>query len=205
MEQQNEVVNVDDVIEADEVFDTEEQDEVIDTEQQNEVVVTDGIAAEAAARMNKLVEARNACVSGIKAGDGMIITYARTISEVCGEGWVYLIGKESAPVREERKLFNRAMGLPDEVLTESDKKLRAKCSTYWQRIREAAGYIPAGKVTAPKTVDEKSLAELKTMLNRIFNEEGEGDNCPLSSAAKGSLIDAFETLGGDVSKLGTKG
>ena len=51
----------------------------------------------------------------------------------------------------------------------------------------------------------RSLAELKTMLNRIFNEEGEGDNCPLSSAAKSSLIDAFETVGGDVSTLGTKG
>ena len=37
-------------------------------EQQNEVIVTDGIAAEAAARMNALNEARTKCVMGIKAG-----------------------------------------------------------------------------------------------------------------------------------------
>lgn len=170
----------------------------------NNVIVTDVIAEQAAARMNALNEARTKCVMGIKTGDGLIISYARAISEVCGEGWVYLVGKESAPVREERKLFNRAMGLPEEVLTEGDKKLKAKCNTYWSRIREAAGYIASGKVSTTKTVDEKTLAELKTMLNRIFNEEGEGDNCPLSSAAKSSLIDAFETVGGDVSTLGTK-
>ena len=74
----------------------------------NNVIVTDVIAEQAAARMNALNEARTKCVMGIKAGDGLIISYARAISEVCGEGWVYLVGKESAPVREERKLFNRA-------------------------------------------------------------------------------------------------
>jgi hypothetical protein len=115
------------------------------------------------------------------------------------------VGKESATVREERKLFNRAMGLPDDVLTEADKALRAKCATYWSRVRIAAGYIKSGKVTTPVTIDQKNLAELKTMLNRILNEESEADSCPLSSDAKSSLLEAFETLGGDSTTLGTKG
>ena len=166
--------------------------------------VTDGIAEEAALLMNTLTEARKACVTGIRDGDGLIITYARAISVVCGEGWVYLVGKESATVREERKLFNRAMGLPDEVLTQADKDLRAKCATYWSRIRIAAGYVKSGKATATLTIDQKNLAELKTMLNRILNEESETDTCPLSSEAKSDLITAFETLGGDQSTLGTK-
>ena len=171
---------------------------------QDAPLVTDGIAEEAALRMRTLTEARAACVTGIKDGDGLIITYARAISEVCGEGWVHLIGKESATVREERKLFNRAMGLPDEVLTPYDKALKAKCNTYWQRIRIAAGYVPDSKVTTPVTIDAKNLAELKTMINRILNEESEADTCPLSSEAKSSLIDAFETLGGDQTTLGKK-
>jgi hypothetical protein len=171
---------------------------------QDAPLVTNGIAEEAAARMNALTEARAACVTGIRDGDGLIVTYARAISEVCGEGWVYLVGKESATVREERKLFNRAMGLPEDILTQADKDLRAKCNTYWSRIRIAAGYVKDQKVTTALTIDAKNLAELKTMLNRIINEESEADTCPLSSEAKTHLIDAFETLGGDTTTLGTK-
>jgi hypothetical protein len=171
---------------------------------QDAPLVTDGISEEAALRMRTLTDARAECVAGIKKGDGLIITYARAISTVCGEGWVHLVGKESATVREERKLFNRAMGLPDEVLTQDDKDLRAKCGVYWSRIRIAAGYVKGSKVTAPLTIDAKNLAELKTMINRILNEESEADTCPLSSEAKSSLIDAFETLGGDQETLGKK-
>lgn len=169
------------------------------------VAVTSSISEQAAARMNALTEARTACASGLKATDGMIIKYARAISEVCGEGWVHLVGKESAPVREERKLFNRAMGLPEEVLTDADKRLRAKCNTYWQRVREAAGYVTPNKAKAATDIDSKTLAELKTMLNRIDNAEGNGVECPLASAAKGHLIDAFIGMGGDMDTVGTKG
>jgi hypothetical protein len=171
---------------------------------QDAPLITDGIAEEAAARMNTLTKARAACVTGIKDGDGLIVTYARAISLVCGEGWVHLVGKESATVKEERKLFDRAMGVPEEVLTVYDKKLKAKCNSYWKRIRDEAGYVKDEKVTTVLTIDAKNLAELKTMINRILNEESESDTCPLSSEAKGNLIDAFETLGGDQSTLGKK-
>ena len=162
------------------------------------------ISREARERMEALTASRDACVSGIKKGDGLIATYARNISAVCGEGWVWLVGKESATVKAERKLFDRAMGVPDEVLTEADKKLKAKCNEYWIRIKKEAGYVPGGKVGAVDTIDAKNLKELKTMINRILNEESEADSCPLSSEAKADLITAFETLGGDATTLGTK-
>jgi hypothetical protein len=171
---------------------------------QDAPLVTDGISEEAALRMRTLTEARAACVTGIRDGDGLIVTYARAISAVCGEGWVHLVGKESATVKEERKLFDRAMGVPEEVLTVYDKKLKAKCNSYWKRIRDEAGYVKDEKVTTTLTIDQKNLAELKTMLNRILNEESEADTCPLSSEAKADLITAFETLGGDQTTLGKK-
>jgi hypothetical protein len=162
------------------------------------------ISREARERMEALTTSRDACVSGIKKGDGLVVTYARNISAVCGEGWVYLVGREAATVKAERKLFDRAMGMPEESLTIEDKKLKAKCNEYWIRIKKAAGYVPKGKVSGAVTIDAKNLAELKTMINRILNEESEADSCPLSSEAKGSLIEAFETLGGDATTLGTK-
>ena len=169
----------------------------------NIVMTTDAVSEQAAALMNALTESRNTLTGALKKTDGFIIGYARNISAVCGEGWVYLVGKESAPVREERKLFDRAMGLPEQVLTEADKKLKAKCNTYWKRVREAAGYNPDGKVSTTDTIDIKTLKELKTMLNRIFDGEAE-DACPLSSGVKAYLIDAFTEMGGDMGTIGTK-
>jgi hypothetical protein len=147
-----------------------------------------------------LVAARAACADGLRSGDGLIVTYARSISAVCGEGWVYLVGAESKTVRAERAMFNACMGLISGV---ENKPLRAKCNTYWSRIREAAGYVKTGSASSALTVDQKTLAELKTMLNRIF--EGEvNDACPDSSDVKALLIDAFVGMGGDMSKIGTK-
>jgi hypothetical protein len=162
------------------------------------------ISREAGERMRALQLARETCVKGIREGDGLIVSYAKAITAVCGEGWVHLVGKESATVKEERKLFDRAMGVPEEVLTVYDKKLKAKCNSYWKRIRDEAGYVKDSKVTTTLTIDQKNLAELKTMINRILNEESEADTCPLSSEAKADLITAFETLGGDAATLGTK-
>lgn len=168
----------------------------------NETMVTATVEAnEAIERYNALIAARAECASGLRAANGLIVTYARAISAVCGEGWVHLVGKESAMVREERKMFDRAMGMVEGT---ENKPLKAKCNTYWSRIREAAGYAKTDSASSELTVDQKTLAELKTMLNRIFNGEA-SDACPNSSAIKHYLIDAFEALGGDMSKIGTKG
>ena len=165
------------------------------------MVVTATVEAnEAIERYNALVAARGECASGLRDSNGLIVTYARAISEVAGEGWVYLVGKESAMVREERKMFDRAMGMVEGT---ENKALKAKCNTYWMRIREAAGYTKTDSASSTSTVDQKTLAELKTMLNRIF--EGEvNDACPESSDVKHYLIDAFTAMGGDMSKIGTK-
>jgi len=148
-----------------------------------------------------LVTARDECATGLRSGDGLIVTYARAISAICGEGWVYLVGAESKTVRAERALFNLAMGLITGV---ENKPLRAKCNTYWSRIRDAAGYVKTDSASSALTIDQKTLAELKTMLNRIFNGEA-NDACPESSDIKHLLIDAFEALGGDMKTIGTKG
>lgn len=167
----------------------------------NETVVTATVEAnEAIEKYNALVAARGECASGLRDSESLINTYARAISEVAGEGWVYLVGKESAMVREERKMFDRAMGMVEGT---ENKALKAKCNTYWSRIREAAGYTKTDSASSTSTVDQKTLAELKTMLNRIF--EGEvNDACPESSDVKHYLIDAFTAMGGDMSKIGTK-
>ena len=149
---------------------------------------------------NALVAARDECASGLRSGDGLINTYARAISAVCGEGWVYLTGAESKTVRAERALFNLAMGLITGV---ENKPLRTKCNTYWSRIRIAAGYVKTESASSALTIDQKTLAELKTMLNRIFNGEA-NDSCPESSDIKHLLIDAFEALGGDMKTIGTQ-
>ena len=165
------------------------------------VAVTATIEAQdAIERYNALVDARAACATGLRDGEGLINTYARAISEVAGEGWVYLVGKESAMVREERKMFDRAMGMVEGT---ENKALKAKCNTYWRRIRIEAGYVKTDSASSAFTVDQKTVNELKTMLNRIF--EGEvNDSCPESSDVKHYLIDAFTAMGGDMSKIGTK-
>lgn len=167
----------------------------------NETMVTEVVQAnEAIDNYNALVAARGECASGLRAANGLVNKYARAISEVAGEGWVYLVGKESAMVREERKMFDKAMGMID---GQQNLKLKAKCNEYWRRIRIEAGYVKSDSAGGTSTVDQKTLAELRTMLNRIF--EGEvNDACPESSEVKAYLIDAFTTMGGDMSKIGTK-
>ena len=168
----------------------------------NEAVITEPVElSEGQKAYQALSAARSACATGLRDGDGLINTYARAISAVCGEGWVYLTGAESKTVRAERALFNLAMGLITGV---ENKPLRAKCNTYWSRIRVEAGYVKSGKAGGAMDVDEKTFAELKTMLNRIFEGEAK-DACPESSDVKHYLIDAFTAMGGDMSKIGTKG
>jgi hypothetical protein len=51
------------------------------------------------------------------------------------------------------------------------------------------------------SVDDKNQAELKTIINRIFKAEEEGEEVA-SSDFKAALMDIFEALGGDVMQLG---
>jgi len=80
----------------------------------------------------------------------------------------------------------------------------ATINVYWQRVKEASGYQTTGqRVQGASSVDEKTLAELKTIINRIFKAEENGDStADKSSEVKGQLMDIFAELGGDIDTLG---
>lgn len=109
--------------------------------------------------------------------------------------WYDLKGKLKTGVNDERKLFVQAFkdeGFGDATIT-----------VYWQRVKEASGYVTAGnKVSGGATdTDAKTLAELKTMINRIFKAEEAGTECK-ASEIKGELMTAYSILGGDIDQLG---
>jgi hypothetical protein len=105
--------------------------------------------------------------------------------------WFDLRGALSKGVKEERKNFVAAM--------EKAGYEEGTINVNWQRVKEKAGYVTAGNRAKGATdIDAKTFAELKTMLNRIFNDE---TDCK-SQGVKPLLMQAFEQLGGDVMTLG---
>jgi hypothetical protein len=108
--------------------------------------------------------------------------------------WFALKGKLKAPVTVERAAFKVAM---------IEAGHESNVNVYWQRVKEDSGYVtPGDAAKAAQSVDDKTLSELKTILNRIFKAESESVECDLSSEAKGSIIEAFELMGGDIEKIG---
>ena len=108
--------------------------------------------------------------------------------------WYELKGKLKAGVTAERAAFTSAM-----VEAGHEKNVHV----YWQRVKEMSGYVTAGAAArAAQSVDDRTVSELKTILNRIFKAESESIECDKASEAKGLLIEAFELLGGDVDSIG---
>ena len=109
--------------------------------------------------------------------------------------WYDLKGKLKAGINDERKLFDAAF--------EAEGFSKGTINVYWQRVREASGYVTAGNSVAGGEVDTdtKTLAELKTMINRIFKAEEAGKDCK-ASEVKGELITAYSILGGNIDDLG---
>jgi len=107
--------------------------------------------------------------------------------------WYELTGKDKKGVKFERDNFKTAM-LEHGYETPT-------VDVYWQRVKEASGYKTAGnRATAESTLDSKTLKDLKTMLNRILNDESEEGN-EMSQLAKNELMFIFtEYFGGDVEK-----
>jgi len=157
--------------------------------------------SQAAQVIVNLDKARAAMVNGVSKIGEVIQGYADGISQafdlVDNAGnvttkWYDLQGALNKPVKAERKLFVDAM---EKRGYETDT-----INTYWSRVKKAAGYQTAGnKASATADTDAKTLAELKTMLNRIFNDD---TDCK-AQQVKGLLIDAFVQMGGDAMKLGT--
>ena len=151
-----------------------------------------------------LTESRTQLVKGIGKIGALIQGYAGALCQafnlVDNQGeittpWFELKGKLKAGVKGERANFANDMTQAGYAKSTID--------VYWQRVKEASGYVTAGnRVSAGATdVDAKTKAELKTMINRIFKAEEEGVSCE-ASEIKGILIDAYVALGGNDSDLG---
>jgi hypothetical protein len=155
-----------------------------------------------------LDDARNALVDGASKTGEVIQNYADILCKVfnmknmAGETiipWYDLIGKDKKGIKEERARF--VTGMIARGFVKADGKPSATVDVYWQRVKEASGYVPKGRVTGGTDVDSKTLAELKTMINRILKSEEDGKECN-ASMFKGNLMEIFEGMGGDVDNLG---
>ena len=151
-----------------------------------------------------LTESRTQLVKGLgKIGEliqGYSVALCQAFNLTDNEGntttpWYELKGKLKAGIKGERANFVADM-------TQAGYG-KSTIDVYWQRVKEASGYVTAGnRVKAGATdVDAKTLAELKTMVNRIFKAEEEGVTCE-ASEIKHLLIDAYTALGGNDSDLG---
>ena len=155
-----------------------------------------------------LFNARTALVEGVSKTGDLIQSYADVLCEVFNrkdtEGkvtarWFDLVGADKKGIKAERGFFVQAMIERGHV--KPDGKPTATVDVYWQRVKEASGYVPKGRVSGGTDVDSKTLAELKTMINRILKSEEEGKDCN-ASMFKGNLMEVFEGMGGDVDTLG---
>ena len=158
-----------------------------------EVIVTSVMPESVSEAIVNLIDARGLVVNiGVKTGT-VLKTYATAFEKAFGAKWYELVGKAKAGVTSEYKMFKAAM-------IESGQEHNV--SMYWQRVKKASGYVPNGKrVTGAVSTDDKNQADLKTIINRIFTVEENGEEC-LSSDYKGALMDIFEALGGNVMDLG---
>jgi hypothetical protein len=147
-----------------------------------------------------LDNARNALVRGVvntgelisNYGKAMEYAFDKTLENGDTVKWFDLKGKAKAGVKQEYARF---------VETLKGADLEGNKYVYWQRVKEACGYQTVGnKAKATLTIDAKNLAELKTILNRILNNESD-DDAELSNLAKSDLISAFGKLGGDVETI----
>ena len=153
--------------------------------------------------------ARNNLVEGASKTGDVIKGYADVLCKVFDEhaldngdrmtAWYDLVGKEKKGIKEERARFVTAMIAKGFV--KPDGKPSATVDVYWQRVKEASGYVPKGRVTGGTDVDSKTVAELKTMINRILKSEEDGQECN-ASQWKRELMQVFEGMGGDVDTLG---
>ena len=148
----------------------------------------------------RLENARNAIVANAVNTGELIGSYASAMQDtfdmVLENGevvkWFNLKGKAKSGVKAEYALFVEALKSAD---------LEGNKYVYWQRVKEASGYQTAGNtVKASLTIDARNLADLKTILGRILNNESD-DDAELSNEAKSHLTEAFSILGGDITKI----
>lgn len=113
--------------------------------------------------------------------------------------WYDLSGKDAKGIKAERNEFNKAMiarGYTSGVDKDGNPKASATVNTYWQRVKEASGYVPKGRVTGGTDVDSKTATELKTIINRILKAQEDGQVNHADEIVD-SLKESFEILTGE--------
>jgi|LakMenE01Jun11ns_1017448.scaffolds.fasta_scaffold9734963_2 hypothetical protein len=153
--------------------------------------------------VNSLIDSRTALVGAAKKTGQVVKVYAMALCSAFdltdNQGqvttkWFDLKGALKKGVNAEREAFVAAMT--------NEGFGKPTIDVYWQRVKEASGYITAGnRVKGAMNVDDKTKAELQTMINRIFKAEEDGVSC-YASEHKATLMDIFADLGGDIDKLG---
>lgn len=152
--------------------------------------------------LSQVVQARHALIGGLKNTGKFIQNYAQALelafnvfnTDGTVKKWYDLKGAEKKGIKAERDAFKA------EVLEAGYNK--GTVDVYWQRVKEASGYVTTGnRVTGNETADQKNIADLRTIINRIFGAEESGEECA-SLDYKRELMDIYESLGGDMDKLG---
>jgi len=139
--------------------------------------------------------AARASVVGVAGKTGEVIqAYADAMTIAFGGAWYELKGAAAKGVKGERALFKADM--------ETAGFEKGTINVYWQRVKEAAGHVTTGnRVSGSETTDQKTLADLKTLINRIFKAEESGEDCDASNH-KGALMEVYAAMGGEVDNLG---
>lgn len=150
-----------------------------------------------------LEAAREALVGGIVKTGELILNYAQALNQAFdlldNQGkvttkWFDLKGKLAAPVKAERELCKAAFAARGIETASFD--------VYWGRIKDAAGRVKVqNRVAGGNDPEALNLADLKTIINRIFKMEEDNKETDWSDE-KSILMDLFERMGGDTSKLG---
>jgi hypothetical protein len=108
--------------------------------------------------------------------------------------WFDLKGKLAAPIKAERTKFVEAF--------KAKGFEQGTIDVYWSRVKDAAGRIKTqNRVSGDSDPAALNLADLKTLINRIFKMEEDGKETDWSDE-KAVLMDVFGRMGGDVEKLG---
>lgn len=108
--------------------------------------------------------------------------------------WFDLKGKLAAPVKAERAKFVEAF--------EARGLAKGTVDVYWQRVKIASGKAyTQNRVQGSTDPEALCLADLKTLINRIFKMEEDGVETDWSDV-KASLMNVYSEMGGDTDKLG---
>ena len=146
-----------------------------------------GIVAAARRKLVTAAKGTGAVIQGY--ADALCMAYNVTdTSGTIVTPWFELVGKEKKGIKAERGAFVTDM-------TEAGFQ-KGTVDVYWQRVKEASGYVPKGRVTGGTDVDSKTAAELKTIINRILKGQEDGQSNHADTILE-TLKDAFVTLTGE--------